>query len=93
MPKVSELIEVLQRNYSPEDTIAYALWSRGDIQVAIDQMNEGNGADPDKGITMSDEEQDALLDEIHAHQDFTICGIDWLTLEDAIRDAQERKVA
>ena len=66
MPKVSEVIDMLQQHYNPDDTVAYALWEIDDVkQVA-----------KESGQAVSDEEATTVLEIAHQSQDAN-GGINW----------------
>jgi hypothetical protein len=77
MPTVKDYIEKLQRDFKPEDHIAVHLWQTADvIGYAENEM---------KGIVVTQEEADNIIDNIHSHLD-SEHGITWDTLHSAIAD-------
>ena len=70
MPKVSEVIEMLQQHYNPDDTVAYALWEIDDVkQVA-----------KESGQAVTDKEAANILEIAHQSQDAG-SGINWGFIE------------
>ena len=76
MPTVAEAKHRLK---GIEGHVAVAIWQRADVI----------GRAEEKGIKITDEQADDILDEIDHHQDCTI-GITWVTL-DYFLDELKRK--
>jgi hypothetical protein len=72
--KVRELIKILQRDYKPDETVVYSLWSKEDVRGVIDDR-----------FKVTDEECYAILEIFLDRQD---CGegLNWDTLKEAIED-------
>lgn len=77
MPKVSELIELLNRTHKPTDTIAWSIWVAEDVMTAAVDM--GKPAD-----SLTPDDTAAILDELHDSQDCEI-GLNWRTMHESIR--------
>lgn len=52
--KVSKLIKMLQKDYKPNDTVAYSLWDKDDVRRVIDSI--------DDKFKVTDEECYAILE-------------------------------
>jgi len=70
---VRELIQNLL-NYDPNETIAYSLWSKADVQDMLNQM----GKKPD---LLNDSIIKEILEDFHSEQDSSI-GLNWRVLEE-----------
>ena len=79
MPKISELIDNLQKNYKPDDTIAYSLWSKDDVNSCIEEKNEWEVDEDEKIRPLSDEEIEWVLEAFHGNQDSEY-GLTWVGL-------------
>jgi len=78
MTTVKELIEHLQNSYKLEDVVAVAIWTRDDV---LKRAKE-------RGLTISPEEADEIIDRIDRRQEATL-GITWDTIDAYIDDYLE----
>ncbi len=70
MVTVEDLINNLKENYKPNEVLAVAIWSKGDITQAAKE----------KRLTLTDDQIDMILDDIDRHQDASM-GISWETVK------------
>jgi hypothetical protein len=78
MTTIKELIGHLQNSYKPEDVVAVAIWTRDDV---LERAKE-------RGLTISLEEADQIIDRIDRRQDATL-GITWDTIDAYLDDREE----
>ena len=79
MPTVSSVIERLTNSYSPDEHIATAIWCEEDVI----------GCAKERGMIITREQAQSILDQMDANQDAEI-GITWDTI-DAGLDELEHK--
>jgi len=70
MPTVAQLKERLDRDHQPEELVAVAIWC---IEDVIGRAKE-------RGITLTREQADGILDLVDRKQDCSL-GISWDTLD------------
>ncbi len=75
MTTVKELVEHLQDAYKPEDVIAAAIW----------QVDDVLGQAKEKGIEITREQAEGIIDRIDRRQDASL-GISWDTLDAYLDD-------
>jgi hypothetical protein len=68
MPKVSELISMLQNQYKPDDIIAYDIWSVEDVDNEIYDRNHCCDDDADI-IEMTQAEKETVIEWLHSEND------------------------
>jgi hypothetical protein len=78
--KVKNLKEHLKKHYNDSDDIAYAIWSKEDVE---DQATK-------KSVELTDEEIANTLELIHEHDDAEY-GISWTTVDCAIDEILSRR--
>lgn len=62
MPKVRDLIDILKSDFDPEDTIAYSLWTRGDVETLNDKENRIRRLQDDPEVFLEPEDMDEILE-------------------------------
>lgn len=72
--KVSELIEILQRDYRPDESVAYSLWTAEDVRSVLAEI----------GKPLDEATIGRILEELHDSQDASI-GMNWQVLEQMCR--------
>lgn len=80
--KVRYLIEMLQRDYQPDEEVAIHLWNKHDVRSVANDDAEGNP------VKLSDEACYAVLEDFEGHCDSTI-GLTWDDLEYRVRQYLE----
>ena len=66
MTTVKDLVAHLQRHFDPDDYIAAAIWQRDDV------LAQAEG----RGITITDDQADDIIERMDAKHDASI-GISW----------------
>ena len=78
MPEVSEVIGHLQRNYRPEQHIAYAIWCEEDVMRRALKRK----------LSITKEQAESILDRMYAKHDAEL-GITWDTIDCALDELEE----
>lgn len=81
--KVSELIEHLQRNYQPDDEVAYTLWSTDDVDFVLDEWF-------DEEEHLTPEEKVEVIVQVHHYADCEY-GITWRSIAFHISEVLEKR--
>lgn len=69
MPKVKDLMVILKNDFDPEDTIAYSLWTREDVETLNDQENRNRRLQDDPEVFLEPEDMDDILECMHDQND------------------------
>jgi len=77
---VKDLIKHLQKDYKPDDVIAYDIWTMDDVLIASKDID----------IDLTDEEMIKVLNRANHNKDAQI-GINWDVLTCYIREVESKR--
>jgi hypothetical protein len=69
MPKVKDLMVILKNDFDPEDSIAYSIWTRDDVESLNDQENRNRRLQDSPEIYLEPEDMDNILENMHDQND------------------------
>jgi len=69
MPKVRDLICILNADFNLDDTIAYSLWTENDVEKLVEQENRNRRLKDDPEVYLEHEDIDDILELMHDEND------------------------
>jgi len=81
--KAKDLVHHIMTSYQPDDEIAYALWSKEDVDGKVIELI-GNQEIPASTV-LTDEDMENILQSFDHHHDAEY-GLTWIGLEEEIKE-------
>ena len=69
MPKVRDLLSILNSDFNLDDTIAYSVWSEKDVENLNEQENRSRRLQDEEEIYLEHEDIDDILERMHDEND------------------------